>query len=80
MIYKSEYLISDKIPMTPMFLFDEHNSVDLSKYSDIEVVDKIKKISEDYDNVSRKVYSKFKTIVDFDEEFFKISKFIENLI
>jgi hypothetical protein len=66
--------------MTPMFLFDIDTSIDLSKLSDSEVVDKIKKFSENYNDVSEKVYTKFTSVVNFDEEYLKISKFIENLI
>ena len=79
-IYKSEYLKSYSIDMTPMMLFDDETSIDLSRLSFNDAVDKIKIFSEDYQNVSNKVYAKFKQVVDFDKEFLIIKSFIDNLI
>jgi hypothetical protein len=79
-IYKSEYLVSDNIPMTPMFLFDDYNSIDLSRLSDADAIEKLKAFAQNYDQISCNVYHKFKSVVDFDEEFIKISKFIDNLL
>lgn len=79
-IYKSEYLKSYSVEMTPMMLFDESTSIDLSTLSINDVIDKIQLFSNDYTNVSNKVYNKFKQIVDFDKEFYDIQKFISNLI
>lgn len=79
-IYKSEYLIRYGIKMTCMLLFDDEVSVDMSHSSVDNIVKKIKYMSEDYDQVSKKVYDKFKNVVDFDAEFVKINKFVENLL
>lgn len=78
-IYKSEYLFYNDIPMTPMMLFDEKTSIDLSKLTMDEVVEKIIIMSNDYENVSNIVHNKFKSVVNFDEQFEQIKCFIENL-
>ena len=79
-IYKSEYLNSYSIDMTPMMLFDEDTSIDLSKLSVAEAASKINIFAKDYTTVSDNVYKKFKQIVDFDKEFVDIQKFLDNLI
>lgn len=78
-IYKSKYLFYNDIPMTPMMLFDEKTSIDLSSLTIDEVVKKITDMSEDYENVTQSVYDRFKSVVNFDEEFLKIKLFIETL-
>lgn len=75
-IYKSEYLHR----MTPMMLFDEDTSIDLSALNVQQTVDKIQFFANNYSDISTKVYTKFKQVVDFDQEFYNIQKFLFNLI
>lgn len=78
-IYKSKYLFYNDIPMTPMLLFDEDTSVDLSVLDVDSAVRKITRMSSDYIRTTEKVHNKFKSVVNFDEEFVFIKKFIEDL-
>lgn len=79
-IYKSEYLKSNGKEMTPMMLFDEDTSIDLSLLNLHDVINKINFFKDNYSDVSSKVYKKFKSIVDFDKEYDIIKKFINNLV
>lgn len=79
-IYKSEYLYFNEIPMTPVMLFDDETSIDLSKLSIESAGKKIRQFSENYSEITQKVFRKFKTVVDYDMEFSYIQKFIENLV
>jgi len=79
-IYKSEYLFYNDIKMTPMLLFDDQTSIDLSKMSIESASDKILNMTNDYENVTKSVINKFKSISNFDYEFVYIKKFIEDLI
>lgn len=78
-IYKSEYLYYNDIPMTPTLLFDDDTSIDLSRLNVDEAVNKILNMSNQYEHVTKMVYDKFKSVVNFDEEFVNIKKFVENL-
>ncbi len=75
-IFKSEYLHG----MTPEMLFDDDTSIDLSTLSITEVREKLTYMSDNYNETSKKVYARFKNVVDFDKEFIFIKTFIENLI
>lgn len=79
-IYKSEYLKYNELDMTPQLLFDEETSVDLSKHSIESGINKIREFTDNYTEVSQLVYSKFRNVVNFDEQFVKIKSFVENLI
>jgi hypothetical protein len=79
-IYKSEYLYWNNIPMTPLQLFTAETSVDLSGVSLEDSTKRIKEISENYPEVTQNVYRRFKEVVDFDQEYEKIKEFIANLV
>jgi hypothetical protein len=79
-IYKSEYLSQTGVSMTPLLLFDDETSIDLSKLSIKDAVSRIKEMSDNYSYFSDKVIAKFRTTVDFEKEFIEIKKFVENLV
>lgn len=78
-IYRSEYLMSNEVKMTPLLLFNDKNSIDLSVLSHDEAKDKINYFAENYEDISKKIYDEFKNIINFDLEFENIKKFINNL-
>lgn len=79
-IYKSEYLMYNDIKMTPLLFLDNSDLfVDLSIMSNEQVIRKINHIYNNYDDISDRIYRKFNAEIDFDSEFVKIKKFVENL-
>lgn len=79
-IYKSKYLKYNNFEMTPLLLFDDSTSIDMSKLNIDSTKSKIIEFSNNYTEISKLVYFKFKQVVNFDLEFEQIKIFIENLI
>jgi hypothetical protein len=78
-IYKSEYLFYNDLKMTPMQLFTEETTVDLSRYDIDCSVEKIKDMAAAYPEVSNVVLERFKQVVNFDMEFEDLKVFIGDL-
>ena len=79
-IYKSKYLKYNQFNMTPMMLFSEETSIDLSKLTINQCIHKIIEMTNSYSYTSEKVSNRFKEVVNFENEFQNINKFITNLV
>ena len=60
-------------------LIDGKTCINIKDKSPEQIASDLLKFVLDYENVSKNVYSKFKEIVNFDNEFLNIKNFMENL-
>jgi hypothetical protein len=68
------------IPNTASFLFEKNRTVIDSNDSIDEVIYNLKYMADNYFDFSKKVYDRFKEVVNFEEEASKIKQFMDNLI
>ena len=81
LITNSKYMRSnDGIPYTGAMLYTPETIIDIEYMTISQIADELKCRADNYDYYSKKVYEKFKEVVDFDKEFVEVKAFLERLI
>lgn len=66
---------------TASLMFEDGKTIiDVYNKNEKEIVNMIKQMTDNYEEVSNYTFKKFKEVCNFDKEFIEIKKFVENLI
>ena len=68
------------IPNTCMALYTPETIIDIKGMAQDDIRKELLRRADNYEHYSKKVYEKFKEVVDFDKEFVEIETFLERLI